>query len=109
MLGYKFTKGDQEFSTRVIVKLFSVAFLVAIFSSLAGLGPGLIFNSMLVQLDMHPAVASATGMYCTMFTTLASTLIVLLNNGLNIPFAGLLIVMTIVGTLPGLKGQNWIV
>ena len=48
LLGYNFTKGDQEFSTRVIVKLFSVAFLVAIFASLAGLGPGLIFNSMLV-------------------------------------------------------------
>ena len=58
---------------------------------------------------MHPAVASATGMYCTMFTTLASTLIVLLNNGLNIPYLGLLIVMTLIGTLPGLKGQNWIV
>ena len=108
-LGYNFTKGDQEFSTRVIVKLVSVAFLVAIFASLAGLGPGIVFNSMLVQLDMHPAVASATGMYCTMFTTLACTLIVILNAELNIPYAGLLIVITLLGTLPGLKGQNWIV
>ena len=108
-LGYNFTKGDQEFSTHVIVKLVSAAFLVAIFASLAGLGPGIVFNSMLVQLDMHPAVASATGMYCTMLATLASTLIVLSNDGLNIPYAGLLIAVTLVGTLPGLKGQNWIV
>ena len=58
---------------------------------------------------MHAAVATATGMYCAMFTTFASTLILILNNWLNIPYAGILIVMTIIGTLPGLYGQNWIV
>lgn len=47
-LGYKFTKGDQEFNLGKIAKLASVAFVVAFFASLAGIGPGLIFNTVLV-------------------------------------------------------------
>ena len=47
-LGYEFSKGDQKFSNRVILKLILIAFIVAFFSGIAGLGPGLIFNSVLV-------------------------------------------------------------
>jgi len=108
-LGYNFTKGDQEFSSKTIIKLVTVAFTVAFFSGVAGLGPGLIFNSVLVQLDMHPAVASATGMYCTMFTTLAGTINILINKQLNMPFSALICLITFLGTMPGLYGQNWIV
>lgn len=103
-LGYEFSKGDQKFSNRVILKLILIAFIVAFFSGIAGLGPGLIFNSVLVQLDMHPAVASATGMYCTLFTTAAATINVLINQKLDLPFAGWICSMTLIGTLPGLYG-----
>lgn len=42
-----------------------------------GLGPGLFFNPILIQLGMNPAVASGTGMYMTFYTTLAATIIVI--------------------------------
>ena len=58
---------------------------------------------------MHPAVASATGMYCVMFTTLAASITLLLSNGLNIPYFILINSLTIVGTIPGLHGQIAIV
>ena len=58
---------------------------------------------------MHPAVASATGMYCTMFTTLAASIITLLNQKLNLPYAVLLCSLSLLGTMPGLYGQGWIV
>ena len=86
-----------------------MAFFGAFFASLAGIGPGLIFNSVMIQLDMHPAVASATGMYITMFTTLAATINVLINDKLNQPYSLMINLLTIVGTIPGLFGQVWLV
>ena len=78
--GYTFTKGDQTFTPKIIMKLTLVAFLVALLSTIAGISPGLIFNSFLLQLDMHPAVGSATGMYGSMFTTMAATINTLINK-----------------------------
>lgn len=102
--GYKFTKGDQNLNLKGIVKLVLVAFFAAFFAAMSGVGPGLIFNSFLIQLDIHPAVASATGMYMTMFTTAAATINLLLSNGLNLPYSALICAITIVGTIPGLFG-----
>ena len=107
--GYTFTKGDQTFTPKIIMKLTLVAFLVALLSTIAGISPGLIFNSFLLQLDMHPAGGSATGMYVSMFTTMAATINTLINNKLNIPYALLISGISLLGTLPGLYGQGWIV
>lgn len=48
-------------------------------------------------------------MYLTLFTTLAASINVLMNNKINIPYAILINVLSIVGTIPGLYGQLWIV
>ena len=58
---------------------------------------------------MHPAVASATGMYCTLFTTLAATTILLLNDALNLQYSAMICIITLIGTMPGLYGQTWLV
>ena len=79
MEGYNFTRGDQELSVKNSLKLASVAFLGAFFAAMCGIGPGLLFNAVMIQLDMHPDVASATGMYLTMYTTIAATINVLIN------------------------------
>lgn len=86
-----------------------VAFGAALASGFAGISPGTIFNSIMVQLDMHPSVASATGMYCTLFTTLAASTILLFNSALNMPYAALICIVTLIGTFPGLYGQTWLV
>ena len=107
--GYKFTKGDQEMTLKKIITLVLVAFFCAFFAAMSGVGPGLIFNSFLIQLDIHPGVGSATGMYMTLFTTMAATINVIINDKLNIPFFLLFSGLTIVGTIPGLYGQIMIV
>ena len=76
---------------------------------MCGIGPGLLFNAVMIQLDMHPDVASATGMYLTMYTTIAATINVLINQKLNIPYAAMITIFTIIGTMPGLYTQIWIV
>ena len=107
--GYNFTQGDQDLNPKRITKLVLVAYFAAFFSAMSGVGPGGLFTSFLIQIEVHPAVASATGMYCTMFTTLAATINLLLNNGLNIPYFLLISALTIVGTIPGVLGQVAIV
>ena len=92
-----------------IILLVAVAFFCAFFAAMSGVGPGLIFNSFMIQIDMTPAVGSATGMYMTMFTTMAATINLLFNDKLNIPFFVLINILTVVGTIPGLYGQIWIV
>ena len=54
-------------------------------------------------------MASATGMYLTFFTTLAASINLLINNKLNIPYSITINILTIIGTIPGLYGQLWIV
>ena len=58
---------------------------------------------------MHTAVASATGMYLTLFTTAAATINVLINQKLNLEYAGWICLLTLIGSLPGIYGQGWIV
>ena len=100
--GYNFTKGDQRLTLKNSMKLATIAFFGAFFAALCGIGPGLIFNSVLISFDMHPAAASATGMYLTLWTTLAASINLLINEQLNIPFSILINIMTLIGTLPGL-------
>ena len=88
----------------MLKKLVGVAFTAAFASGFSGIAPGTIFNSIMVQLDMHSAVASATGMYATLFTTLAATTVVLLNESLNLPYFAMFTLCTIIGSLPGLYG-----
>ena len=107
--GYKFCKGDQELNTKNQMKLVGIAFGGAFAATTCGLAPGLVFYPTLINMDMHPVVASATGMYLALWTTLAGTILVLLNDALNIPFSLLINILTIIGTIPGLKGQIWVV
>ena len=107
--GYKFTRGDQELTTKNVFKLSGIAFLGAFLAALSGIGPGVVFNSVMIQLDLHPAVASATGMYLVLFTTLSASINLLINEQLNIPYSLWLSLFTIIGTIPGLFAQGWIV
>ena len=107
--GYKFCKGDQELNTKNQMKLVGIAFGGAFAATTCGLSPGLVFNPTLINMDMHPAAASATGMYLALWTTLAGTINMLLNDALNIPFSLLINILTIIGTIPGLQGQIWVV
>ena len=72
--GYKFVAGDVEFTPISTFKLLCFAFFGAFAATAVGMGPGSIFTPIMVVLDMHPAVASSTGMYLTMFTAGAATI-----------------------------------
>ena len=57
---------------------------------------------------MHSAVASSTGMYLTMFTTLTATTNALIIESINVQYMLVLCGLTIVSSIPGIICQPMI-
>ena len=54
-------------------------------------------------------MATATGMYCTMFTTLAATIQVIIFKKIQLDYGLYVLIMTAIGTFPGIFFQRWVV
>lgn len=106
--GYLFVDGDQKFEALAIVKLISVGFVGAFLATACGLSPGAIFFPVMIQLNMHSAVASSTGMYLTMYTTIAATINMLVVDRINVTYMLILCVLAIAGSIPGIFFQRMI-
>ena len=70
--GYAFHSSDLEFSTKNARNLAGLAFFGGICGGCLGIGGGMIFNPLLLELGMLPTVSSATGMYLVMFSSLST-------------------------------------
>ena len=101
-MGYKFVKGDLEFTRPMIAKLVTIAFFAAFLAVSVGLGPGLTFNAVLVQLNLHYAIASSTGMYLTMFTTINATITMLIFKSIDVNYMLYIGALSIIGSVPGI-------
>ena len=71
-------KGDFEMTLKTILKLTFIGFMGGFISGGFGVGAALIFNPTLFQFDLHPASASGTGMFITMFGAISSTIIIII-------------------------------
>lgn len=76
--GYEFSPGDFQATSQNLMMLIAIAFVGSMFAAFCGVGPGFIFSPILVMIGLHPIVATATGMYVTMFTTLSASIQVLI-------------------------------
>lgn len=72
--GYNFIEGDLQATPKNLFFMISVSFFGSIYASFSGLGPGMVFCPALIMIGIESQVGTATGMYLTMFTTLASTI-----------------------------------
>ncbi len=80
-----------------------IAFTIGVISGTLGIGGGVIFNPLLVSLGVPPAVASSTGMYLVMFSTLTNSILYSISGYLNWSFAIWLALFTVTGSILGLK------
>jgi uncharacterized membrane protein YfcA len=96
-------------TVRNCLKLCLISFSSAFFAALSGIGPGSLFNSAFVAMDMHPAAGSATGQFMTLFTTLASTLNLIINNRINLHYSLMINLVSILASIPGLYLQSYVV
>lgn len=71
---YDFIEGDLKITNRNISVMVLVALIGAIYASFSGIGAGMVFCPALIMISIESQVATATGMYLSMFTTLSSTI-----------------------------------
>ena len=95
-------KGETSLTNRDYTKLLIIAFLGSFAGAFTGLGTGSIFNPVLISLNLHPAVGSATGMYLTLYVTLCGTIVMAIFGMLNIQYFIVLNILVTIGTIPGL-------
>ena len=97
------SKSDLKFSPSVIRRLVTVAFIGGWVSGALGLGGGSIFNPVLLSMGIPPAVASSTGMYLVLFTSLGSSITDTLQKTMNIEYALWTGSWCVLGSIAGMK------
>ena len=85
--GYQFSPGDLEATTKNVITLSLVSFSGAFAAAFCGIGPGSIFCPVLVMLGVEPQVATSTGMYVTLYTTLSGTIQLIMYKRINLEYA----------------------
>jgi uncharacterized membrane protein YfcA len=102
LLGYKFHQNDLRFDNKTIIKLSVLGVCGGISGGCLGIGGGMIFNPILMDLGMLPQVASATGMYLVMFSSFSSILQFTIIGKVAFPYAAWLCLFSSLGTIAGM-------
>jgi len=103
--GYKFVQGDIKLRVYDISMLIGIAWIGAFISAFCGIGGGMIFCPILIIFGIESQVATASGMYITLFTSLSSTIIVITQKDIYFEYAIYILAMTVIGTFIGLFFQ----
>ena len=70
--------GDLKCTTRNVIKLPIVAFIIGFATALSGFGPGVMCNAVLLSLDVHPKVAVETGQLLGNYIAYGATICMLI-------------------------------
>lgn len=104
-LGYPLETGDLEMKFSTILMLVLLGFIGGFGAGGFGLGPASIFCPILFQFGMLPAVASDTAGMVSTIGTLSGTILIIFAKKLNLAYCGVILIVVVVGTMPGLKWQ----
>lgn len=99
--GYEFQEGDIQWkplNSMLVICFVSIGGLAA---AIVGVGGGIIFSPLLVSFGLHPNVAISTGLYLSMYLTLSTTAMYVIQNRVNLFFALWLGFWIILGTTLG--------
>ena len=94
------------FQGNVLLKVLCLGFGGGWVAGALGLGGGVIFNPMLLQMGVPPRVSSATGMYLIAFSTMSASLIYVVIHQLQVDYGLWVGTWSTIGAICGLKGAN---
>lgn len=101
-------KSDIDFTRANVSKLVLFSFMGGWVSGALGLGGGAIFNPLLLSMGVSPSVASSTGMFMIIFSTLGSSISYMASGTLNLPFATWIGVWCALGSIAGMYVLGWV-
>lgn len=105
---YIFLEGDIKWNNANILKFIIIASLTGILSTYMGIGGGMLITPIMIQVGMIPEVVIATGSITTFFSSFISTLNYSLVGKLNLRYGILFSIMSMFGSLVGLKLSDFI-
>lgn len=79
---------DIRFNKKTVRSCVITAFIGGWASGCLGLSGGAIFNPLLLNQGVPPSVASATGMYMILFSTIGTTIVYSIQGSLNFAYGG---------------------
>ena len=107
--GYQCSEGDIQINNRNLLIMFLIGFVGSLFAGFAGIGPAMIYCPALIMLGLEARVATATASYMAFLTTLSSSIQVLILKRIQMDYAFHVILMTVLGSFPGLFFQHYMV
>ena len=73
-IDYSFVPGDFKCTVRNVIELPIFAFAVGFITAMSGIGPGIMLNTFLLRLDVHPIVAVETGQILGSYVAVGATI-----------------------------------
>ena len=108
-VGYKYIKGDIEWNERNTIVFPCICFFAGFFAGMFGVGGGIVKGPLMLQMGVHPLVASGTVAVMIMFTSVSATTMFLAFGTLTWDYAWFLFVVGIVSTVIGQFGVSFLV
>ena len=105
---YVFVKGDLQATKKEILTYTLVSFVGAFLAASCGTSSGPILNQILIFWGVHVQVAFGTALYMSMFTSLTASIGFILFKKLRMDYGIYVLIMTIIGTIPGTFFQRYI-
>jgi hypothetical protein len=108
-IGYKYIAGDVEWNERNTIVYPCLCFFAGFFAGMFGIGGGIVKGPLMLQMGVHPLVASATVAVMIMFTSVAATTMFIAFGTLIWDYAWFFFVVGLLTTVVGQFGVSYLV
>jgi uncharacterized membrane protein YfcA len=100
-IGYTFLKGDIQWNLSNTIYYSSLCSVAGLFAGLFGIGGGIIKSPLMLEMGVHPAVASATCATMILFTSFTATSSFMVYGDLDYEYGAAFLVVGFISTLVG--------
>lgn len=106
---YRYQEGDVEWTPYNTVVYPVLCILAGLCAGMFGIGGGLVFGPMMLEMGVHPMVASATSAVMIFFTSITASTTFIAFGTLTYDYAIYLFVLGLVATAAGQLGVGYLV
>jgi len=108
-LSYRYCEGDVEWNPTNTIKYPCICFVAGFCAGLFGIGGGIVKGPLMLQMGVHPLVASATVAVMIMYTSVAATTMYVAFGTLTWDYAVFMFILGLVSTVIGQFGVSYLV
>jgi len=108
-LNYKYITGDIEWNERNTIIYPCICFFAGFFAGMFGIGGGIVKGPLMLQMGVHPLVASGTVAVMIMFTSVSATTMFIAFGTITWDYAWFLCIVGLITTFIGQFGVSYLV